>query len=998
MSSIKNFGLSGVGGDVQFGKGGNRLVSSGGAFSFVDPTNLPVRLAVGNAVNVGDAVAFGQLQSLSNAVTGNVSALQANIANLASSTSANAAALYANIAQNTSNIALNTANIASLQSSVSQNATLIAQNTANIALNSNAIALHTTQISGLTSNVANNTAAIAAIQANTTTSSAALANAIAAIETSVGLTANGTFIPFSGTHYLDTTTTITGSLTALDGKLFSSIQNSVANAAALQANIANNTAAINAAVANSAAAGNSINSAISAEITRATTAEASLQSNIVAIANSAQANVAAVQASLNALAANVAANAAYLQANIVSESSRAQSAEAALNSNVANLSARVTSLGNVFNYKGQVDGSVLNLDAIDADANAHAGDYYKYTGNSTATFTYNGGNSSITVNMFDGIIKSATGWDKIDNTDSTVTGSAGFVAVSGSTDTGYVVNIAPTFIGRVAALEANTTGSTAALQQQINSLAANTSNSFAMVYATDNTQNAAILNNSNAIALNAANIGYANAAIQNNANAIAQNAANIAAVAAGLNSANVAISTNANSISSTNANVANLAAALANANTVGNTYANAIALNAANIALANAAIAQNTANIANVANSVSAETTRAQAAEAANYANALTTRTAIGLNANGAYVANATAHYVANAVSVVDANNKLDAALFNVAQSLSNLSQNSIQSASTLYSVKATNGDIELFGNVGGVSTLFANAVTGAAQNASITLNTGVANEVRFEAHSGSAANVDIRLVPQGTGQVVVGTTGSNGVIQSEDGYDLTVSGGDNTAGSTPGRLIMRGGVAGSTSAVVLIGGDSASVAAVGQFTGSANAVTLAAVGTASAIDLVLAPKATGVVNASNARITSLANATVNTDAVNLGQLNSAIQASQAATASNAQAAQVGSVRAVTGMLTATSATINLGAAVKGTVVRIKVQVTAAYMSGSSITVGDTSNSSSLAVTTDIDESNVGMYIIEQNVTYGAATQLTATVSSSGNAGSALVIVEYIQG
>lgn len=75
------------------------------------------------------------------------------------------------------------------------------------------------------------------------------------------------------------------------------------------------------------------------------------------------------------------------------------------------------------------------------------------------------------------------------------------------------------------------------------------------------------------------------------------------------------------------------------------------------------------------------------------------------------------------------------------------------------------------------------------------------ANTIRMEA-AGTETDIDIRIVPKGTGEVFIGEAG-NGSIQADDGFDLTLAGGDN-AGGAAGDLILKGGD-GTTDGDVLV-------------------------------------------------------------------------------------------------------------------------------------------------------------------------------------------------
>lgn len=60
----------------------------------------------------------------------------------------------------------------------------------------------------------------------------------------------------------------------------------------------------------------------------------------------------------------------------------------------------------------------------------------------------------------------------------------------------------------------------------------------------------------------------------------------------------------------------------------------------------------------------------------------------------------------------------------------------------------------------------------------------------------GDTADIDIRLVPQGAGSVIIGETG-HGLVQAEDTYNLTVAGGNNG-----GNLYLKGGSTGGLTVV----------------------------------------------------------------------------------------------------------------------------------------------------------------------------------------------------
>lgn len=114
--------------------------------------------------------------------------------------------------------------------------------------------------------------------------------------------------------------------------------------------------------------------------------------------------------------------------------------------------ALVSNLGNAFNYVGTVEGGADAGSATDLSTlpEKDAGDYYKV---STAGF-FKLGADTFHANVGDGLVFNTMGGvDKIDNTDAEVSGTDGYITVTGSVDTGFTVDIDATFKGRVSDLE-----------------------------------------------------------------------------------------------------------------------------------------------------------------------------------------------------------------------------------------------------------------------------------------------------------------------------------------------------------------------------------------------------------------------------------------------------------------------------------------------------------------------------------------------------------------
>lgn len=178
------------------------------------------------------------------------------------------------------------------------------------------------------------------------------------------------------------------------------------------------------------AAVNTLTAAINAEATRATAAEGVLTSDLAAEVT-------------RATAAE-----GVLTSNLTSEVSRATAAE-------QSLGLRIDALGSAFNYVSAVLGGETQAAALDLSALAQkdAGDYYKVT--QSGWFVLGSG-TPFHANLNDGIVFDLSGSvDIIDNTNSEVNGTAGFIAVTGSTETGFVVDVDAQFKGRVSDLESD---------------------------------------------------------------------------------------------------------------------------------------------------------------------------------------------------------------------------------------------------------------------------------------------------------------------------------------------------------------------------------------------------------------------------------------------------------------------------------------------------------------------------------------------------------------
>lgn len=125
---------------------------------------------------------------------------------------------------------------------------------------------------------------------------------------------------------------------------------------------------------------------------------------------------------------------------------------------------QIASLGNAFEYVGVVEGGVDGAGALDLTTltKKDPGDYYKVS--VAGYFKVGAGGTPFYANVGDGLVFNiSAGVDKIDNTDSSVSGTASFISVTGSADTGFVVDIDASFKGRMTQAEADIDAAEAAI-------------------------------------------------------------------------------------------------------------------------------------------------------------------------------------------------------------------------------------------------------------------------------------------------------------------------------------------------------------------------------------------------------------------------------------------------------------------------------------------------------------------------------------------------------
>jgi hypothetical protein len=103
-------------------------------------------------------------------------------------------------------------------------------------------------------------------------------------------------------------------------------------------------------------------------------------------------------------------------------------------------------LSSAFDYKGTVAGNgQASTDAVvsatQLAASPKGGDYYKITTAGFVKANAAADTAAFFVNVNDSVVYNGTGWDVIDNTNSSVASTSGSITVSGSADAGYNVEV-----------------------------------------------------------------------------------------------------------------------------------------------------------------------------------------------------------------------------------------------------------------------------------------------------------------------------------------------------------------------------------------------------------------------------------------------------------------------------------------------------------------------------------------------------------------------------
>jgi RNase P/RNase MRP subunit p29 len=288
----------------------------------------------------------------------------------------------------------------------------------------------------------------------------------------------------------------------------------------------------------------------------------------------------------------------------------------------------------------------------------------------------------------------------------------------------------------------------------------------------------------------------------------------------------------------------------------------------------------------------------------------------------------------------------------------------------------------------------------------------GAKSEFRIEAkNSTTTGDVDIRLVPQGNGNVFIGDTG-DGVIQADNDSNLTLKGGNSSAADagslvleggdgvnsfTSGNVIVRGGAGGTGGGVVKLQ-DSAEkdvlvidgvASAVNYFkmlnSAAGGELKLLAEGTDSSVDIVLAPKGAGQILVPSGYVVTDANSVATKSYVDnaIATTTDELTIRTVVTADGtAQSFAIGNVPQV--------------GTKKYYAARVIVKVTSAFSTDTDAAI--TAGAVTIAANSEIDLTSTGTYVIDgdfESDIAGAAVSLGGFATAPTAGGSAIVTVEY---
>lgn len=314
---------------------------------------------------------------------------------------------------------------------------------------------------------------------------------------------------------------------------------------------------------------------------------------------------------------------------------------------------------------------------------------------------------------------------------------------------------------------------------------------------------------------------------------------------------------------------------------------------------------------------------------------------------------------------------------------------------------KLVNSSITFAGNAGVADPVaLGETVTISSADTAITVTAGT-NALSIQLNTVDVAHGGTGLTTVTAGQVLFGGAG-NTITQDADfafnstNNTLTVgaatisapAGGDLTIASTTtdGDINLVPNGTGS----VIIGPAGAGVIAAdaGQTLTVTGNNTLVLESTSGDVVLKLADNTTDKVTVSGPSATDYASNLADADLVNKLYVDQAIQAGAAS----------GSIKAVKATVNlGATGTTNIGAALPAgaTILSVKVQVTSADTGTGTLEIGKVGLTGGYMTTSENDTQTVGMYVAETYVVEASSVQVIATVAGTVVSGSANVIVEY---
>jgi hypothetical protein len=114
------------------------------------------------------------------------------------------------------------------------------------------------------------------------------------------------------------------------------------------------------------------------------------------------------------------------------------------------LDSAISALGSVFHYVGDLSTNIVGT-SLATLTDGTTGAYYKVD----VAGAYTDGATTFNAKVGDAFVKTSTGWQKLDNVDAVVSGTANEIAVTGDENAGYTVALDAVFSGRMTTAESD---------------------------------------------------------------------------------------------------------------------------------------------------------------------------------------------------------------------------------------------------------------------------------------------------------------------------------------------------------------------------------------------------------------------------------------------------------------------------------------------------------------------------------------------------------------